>query len=534
MTGAKIINFRPVAFAAVFLCLGIFSAVAVCFYELPVWILSLAFPFLALFYKGKRKNAFLALSVLFIAYWVGFGLSFHKITAFQNANQYVGEEYQVSGSVDFKTKTDYGYTLVLSDIKIGGKVEEGKVFAYLPASFSEKLSENNRVMLKGSLETSEVVSTFDSNLWHWLCEDIRYVLKAEECVVMERPFSLFVFIRERIESVLYAGMDETPAALTMAVLTGNTDGIERGLLDNMRRGGIAHVFAVSGLHIGALFAFVLLLIHKTPLRKLSKLARFAFATALLLFYGGVCGFSASITRAITLCLCFYACKLIGLGRDSLEVLGLSAIAVLVMRPLALFEVGFRLSFSACLGIMLLARPIERLCYQMVDRKMASLPPVEQDMQPPSVKGRMKRACISFLSVSLSAQIATAPISLAYFGYLSYISLFLNFLFVPLISVCFSALLSIACIASVFPIAWSGAILYAPSVAWSAVVLLFQTVDFSVFCIEGLAVPISALIAYFLGLSFLSDKWNFSKRMRYACALACFLIAFCCIFNLNVL
>ncbi len=534
MSGAKLVNFRPAAFAAVFLCLGIFSAAAWFCYELPVCLLSLALPLIIPFKKGKRKQTAIAALLLLSAFWLGFGFAFCKIDGFQKAKVYASGEHYVTGTVVLESETGYGRKLVLGDIRIDGKEEKGRLIAYLPLSFDKDVSQGNRVLIKGEITKNEMFSSEGEMDWYTVSGELRYTLQGETCAVIEREFSLFSFLRERVEAVLYAGMDETSAAVTMAILTGNCDGIESGLLENMRRGGIAHLFAVSGLHIGVLFAFVLALVAKTPLNKLNKGARFALVALLLLFYGGVCGFSASITRAITICLCFYAAKLIGLGKDFLEALGAAAIVTLLQNPLSLFETGFALSFAACLGIALLTRPIETLCYKIVGDKRSKLPPTEQDMHPLSVGERIKRACVSFASVSLAAQMATAPLCLACFGYLSYLSLLLNFLFVPLVSVAFSLLLSLVSIAAMLPIAWSGTILYVPAVAWSAVLLLFQTVDFSAFCIEEVAVPVSMLICYFLALSFLSDKWNLSKPVRLGFALFCFLLSFSCLFLGNVL
>ncbi len=534
MNGVKLVNFRPAAFAAVFLCLGVLSAVALLCYELPVCLLTLALPLLIVFRKSKRKQTALVVLLLLAAFWTGFGLAFSKIYGFQNAKTYPIGEHYVTGTVVSENETAYGRKLVLGDISIDGKEEKGRLIAYLPISFDKDVSQGNRVLIKGEISKNETFSPQGDIDWQYVTDELRYTLQVESCAVIERPFSIFTLLRERLELVLYAGMDETSAAVTMAILTGNDDGIESGLLKNMRRGGVAHVFAVSGLHIGALFAFVLTLLAKTPLNRLSKGARFTLVAAVLLFYGGVCGFSASITRAVTICLCFYAAKLIGLGKDFLDALGMAAIVTLLFNPLSLFQTGFSLSFAACLGIALLTRPIETLCYKIVGDKRAKLAPTERDMHPLEVGERIKRACVSFVSVSLAAQIATAPLSLAYFGYLSYLSLLLNFLFVPLVGVAFSLLLTLVCIAAILPIAWSGIVLYVPAVAWLAALILFQTVDFSAFCIEGVIVPVSGLVCYFLALSFLSDKWNLSKPVRLGFALFCFLLLFSCLFIANVL
>ena len=533
MNGVKLLNFRPAAFAAVFLCLGIFSAAAWLCFGLPVFWLTFALPLVIFLRKGKRKQTALATLLLLAAFWVGFGTAFCKIDGFQKTTVYESGEYYIAGKVVSENKTAYGYKLVLGDLQIDGKEEKGRLIAYLPLSFKENVAQGNRVLLQGKLTTNQAVSLQGEISWYHFSDELRYTLQAKKCVVTERTVSVFTFLRERVEAVLYAGMDETSAAVTMAILTGDDSGLESGLLENMRRGGIAHVFAVSGLHVGALFAFVLALVTKTPLCRVSKLLRFALVAALLLFYGGVCGFSASIGRAITICLCFYAAKLIGLGKDFLDALGAAAIVTLLIHPLSLFETGFQLSFAACLGIALLARPIEKLCYKMVGDQRAKLPPTEQDMHPLGVGERIKKACVSFASVSLAAQIATAPILLYSFGFLSLWGLLLNGIFVPFISVVFSILLLFVALASALPVGISFILLYLPNLVWSAVLLLFEGVDFSAFALSGVKISIACALCYYGGWLFLTDKWNMPKIVKYMFSIGCFLVFWITMYALNM-
>jgi predicted membrane metal-binding protein len=146
-----------------------------------------------------------------------------------------------------------------------------------------------------------------------------------------------------------------------------------------------------------------------------------------------------------------------------------------------------------------------------------------DTLPLSVEGRFARSVASVLSVSLAAQAATAPILLGVFGYVSGWALLLNILFVPLISAAFGFLLLFAVIACVLPISWSVFLLYLPNLLWSAALLLFEAVDFSTFLLEAKAVPMAATIAYFVGCTFLSDKWNLPKIYRKGAAWACFMV-----------
>lgn len=517
----KLFNFRPVFFAAVFFCAGIVFA-----YQERVrgvsslWMLSLLPVALSpLFYCRLKKfvRAVLAAALLIASFFVG-AFSFHaQIDGAEACRSYDGE-YVVCGRVVNATLGEYAYILLLDDVFIGENEEEYKLVAYLPTSFFGDCEIGDEVVLTGRVQTRTLYDEEYGLDVYALGDGIRYKAQSEECVVIGHEFQPFAFLRARLHAAVYTGMDETPAAVTLAVLTGDTSGIDGGLLDNMRHGGIAHVFAVSGLHIGSLFAFCLLLVRKMKRKEL----RFAVTAGVLLFYGGVCGFSASVVRAVVTCLVCYGAALIGTESDFLNALGLAAVVVLALTPTALFEVGFQLSFAACLGIALLSRGFRK-----------PLAPKKEAERPFNVLERARDKAASFLSLTLSAQLGTAPVTLAAFGYLSGWALLLNCLFVPLVSAVFALLLLFCVLASALPLAVSGVLLFPLNAVWSALLLAFETMDFSTFCLENVALTGGGIVFYYLALTFLSDKWNLSKAARrFSCAF-CFSVFFATVLLANV-
>lgn len=519
----KLFNFRPIFFFAICLCLGIAFALAWLRYGISPWWLTLALPVfitaVCLQGKGKRLRAVLAVLVLSLAFLLGAATTYSKIKNFENTKVYEGT-FTVSGQVVENVLDKDTCIVLLKNVKIGEKEVNGKLVAYLPYTFYENIRLSDSLKIKGELQTS--VSAFDEYGFRATAvyDDVRYTLSVasvEDCTITEPSFDIFLFVRQRIFDALRTGMDETTAAVTMAVLTSDTSLMGESLLQNMRYGGIAHVFAVSGLHVGALYAFCLLLVGKTPLRMLPKGARLALVAFVLLFYGGVCGYSASVVRATVMCLAFYFGKLTGFSTDALENVGLSAVVVLLLSPVALFTVGFQLSYVATLGIILLNKRIysviERVgvkafCY--IKRQTPAEYAAERADRPLTLVESFARACASFLSVTVSAQIATTPLTLYIFGYVSVWSLLLNCTFVPILSAVFSVLLLITAIACLLPAAASGVLLYVPSVVWSALLLVFQTLDFSKGLIDSVVLSGGTLVCYYGACLFLTDKWNASK------------------------
>lgn len=535
----RLFNFRPLFFSAANVALGILFAYLHLIKGVSAWWGFTLLPFAAApfcFCKGLRRLAKTAAAILWLCacFCIGYASCSSKLLDFTDVRQY-NRQAETVGVVKEKSVTDYALLVVLEDVQIDGEGQEGKLIAYLPLSFADTVSLADVVSVYGLVETD--VSFFDEYGFRAseISEDVRFTLTdAISVETVGHDFSPFAAVRTRMERVVYAGMDETPAAVTMAVLTGNTSGIESDLLENVRRGGIAHIFAVSGLHMGALYAFCLLLIRKTPLKKLPKIWHFMLLAFLLSFYAGVCGLTASVLRALILCMVGFAGGTIGIKGDGLERLGLAAFLILLFNPIQLFCVGFQLSFTACLGIVFLAKPIGHVCDEGCDclilrlagkRKESILQRrKERENLPLTLMQSMRKGVVALFAVSLSAQIATAPVLLQTFGYVSCWAILLNLFFVPLISGAFSLLLLFVVIACALPVSAAGVVLYLPSMLWSAVLLLFEICDFSSFAIGGFSLSAGCSACYYLSCTFCSDKWNVPAKMRLCCA--CGLAAAC--------
>ena len=215
----------------------------------------------------------------------------------------------------------------------------------------------------------------------------------------------------------------------------------------------------------------------------------------------------------------------------LESLGVAGLILLIYKPSYLFEVGFQLSFCACLGLAFLSKPIGQVCDELKNlyRKYFPKAPTKAEIEakknddtlPADVGERVYRAVRSFLSASLSAQIFTAPILLHYFGYVSGWSLLLNALFVPLMGGAFAFLLCSVLLASLLPVEFAFVILYLPNLVWSGVLLLFQTIDFSQFSLRNLSITSGGFFTYYAGCLLLTDKWNLPKKATMSLSAFCF-------------
>ena len=503
-----LVNFRPVLFCAFFFGLG------VCFYKAwrcgasLWWLALLILPFFSLFLFKTKRELLRTLSrclLLVFAFLIGMGAFGLHVYAYESGGKYNGDFFVVGRVEEYGLEGEL-CRVRLSGLEIDGNEEKGILVAYLPYTYAENLHLGDTLAMQGKV-MRETLDFADEYFAYTMENDQRFQMRVDGVVKIGYEFRLFSSIRERITQVIYAGMDETPAAVTVAILTGDARLIDEGLLDNVRYGGIAHIFAVSGLHVGVLYGFCMALMKTKALKRTPKFLRFALVAATLLFYGGICGFSSSVLRATVTCLIAYAARLIGLSTDSGESIGAAALTVMLLSPVSLFTAGFQLSFAACFGIVWL--------FPIMKKAWIKPAPTLDDgnIAPLTLWQKAKHEGISFFAVTLSAQIATAPIQLIAFGYLSAWSLFLNCLFVPLISALFSLLLILVALACLVPISWAAAILYLPNMLWTVLLLAFQTLDFSKLAITGVQINATMAVCYYILCLLSTDKFNLPFRIR---------------------
>ncbi len=523
----KLFNFRPALFAAIFLILGIVFA----YYRLVehisfAWLL-LFLPvigFTLLFSKSKRNvlQRLFALLMLFTFFTMG-NLSFRlQVEDYQDCLSLQGE-YTLVGTVENSKKFDGYVKVVLRDISIAEKEVKGRFNAYLSTSYVENYAVGDKIILSGEVENDTSLFNDYGLRDSSISKKIRYTVKSDRVAKVGKSDNIILRIRARMEEVIFAGMDELPASLTLALLTGDVSDMDEGVMENMRYGGISHIFAVSGLNVGALFGFCLLLFSKTPIRRAPKWLRFLFVVGILTFYSAICCFTASVVRAAIMCVVGYWVKLLELGGDLLEALGVAAILILLLFPSELFGVGFQLSFLACVGLFLLTKPIGHVFdeLQKAFRKLRPRKYSEEelltlkngDTLPLSVGEEIYRGISGLLSASIAAQITTAPVLLIRFGFLSGWSLLLNFIFVPFTDGIFTILLVIVAIGCLLPTAFSVVLMYLPSAVWTAAMLVFEVVDFSTFSLTNVPLTLVTCVCYYGGVTFLSDKWNLPKSVR---------------------
>ena len=133
---------------------------------------------------------------------------------------------------------------------------------YMYATGSKKIADKGSMVAFNAEISANTAWTDEENgrenrAYEWR-RDLRYEAAAcKNFRVIGNAAGLFTRIRLRLKEALKKSASPEAYALGTAVLTGDTAEMDGELLDSFRYGGVAHIFAVSGLHVGALLAFCL-------------------------------------------------------------------------------------------------------------------------------------------------------------------------------------------------------------------------------------------------------------------------------------
>jgi len=236
-------------------------------------------------------------------------------------------------------------------------------------------------------------------------------LQAEQIEVLSRsgnPFlSMALAYRGALREQVECGVDASAAGLIEGMVLGDYRMLGARDLLALRRSGLVHLCAASGLHLAILAAFIVWLGARAGISRRSILL---LQAPILVTYALAVGLSVPVMRATVVALVAAGAFILGRDFDLLPALGMAMLYLVAVDPGAAAGVSFQLCFAATLGIALLYRPLGALLHA----------------------GRSK--IMAVLTATLAAQLAVAPLILFHFGEVSVLAVLSNLIVLPLVPV----------------------------------------------------------------------------------------------------
>ncbi len=207
------------------------------------------------------------------------------------------------------------------------------------------------------------------------------------------------------------GLDEREFAVAAAVILGYDDQMDTDLQKEYVTAGAMHILCVSGLHVGIVYLVLNFVFgYFLKRRRFSVIIKTLLLLLFIWAYALLTGLAPSVWRASLMLSIFIIGNGLNRNRDPFNTLAASAVIMLVIDPMLLFNLGFQLSYSAVLGILIFYRPIYTLLY-------IKIPLIDKIW--------------SIVVVSTAAQLGTFPLAAHYFHYLPTYFWLTNILIFPL-------------------------------------------------------------------------------------------------------
>ncbi len=490
-------NFRPIVLLCLSFSIGILSFYLSLYLHIIPAILLLFMPVIAgvttMIFNRKRAKSILLIAFACQAVLL---LGFFNFSIRFNARSLSYFELDCTVNARFTEAVDYkgGYRLYFDDACFSA---DGTTFTnesfFVDSADNFGLKFGDTVSFSGSVYANEAFVTNGTPDAYYLSQDIRFDVYSDfaDLEITGSKLNLFERVKIRLCSVAEKHMSKDGAALLVAMMFGSKTEMDPLLLSSMRSSGIAHIFAVSGLHVGFIAGMIHGLLNRL---KVKGLFNYIPSVLLTFFYCGMCGFSSSSLRALLMFSLYLLFKISGLKYDMLKSTLTSSVIILLIDPRQILSYGFILSYSAVLSLCLLKKPIFRLVKFLPD------------------------AVADNLSTVLAAQVGLLGLSVYFFRYAPIFALFINFIMVPLISVLFK-MSAVTLLLSLIP-ACGKVFMFIPDMLLSLVVRYFSYIDFDSAVIP-LSSPLWCTVIYAVGVVAVSDifnlKWGWKIGIFSVCA-----------------
>ena len=255
------------------------------------------------------------------------------------------------------------------------------------------------------------------------------------------PKWLAARFKAKLESQAKSLFPEVNAVLLLGILLGGYTSLDPNIQSLFMKAGVMHLLAASGYNCGILAGISIYL-----LRRMTAPRAFMYWVVIALLWGFtmLAGAGPSIVRAAVMMTAFLSAYLLKRAPDMINIVFFSSLVILGFNPLALYDVGFQLSFAAVLGIVL-ALPI-------MQHRLDGLFTIDRRQSGKAVKYTLwaAKSIVGAVVLSVVASVATGPITAYYFNYLSLVSVVANAFTALLVMLITATGISVLALGAIWP------------------------------------------------------------------------------------
>lgn len=498
--------FFAIAFACAIICVNLFDfSLQLCSVLIAI---SAIVAICATVFKYPKQGIAIVLGVCVAILW------FYAYLKIDKAPHYKGDKFSfVAVAKDFSYENSQK-TGVVCDVKV--KVLNDKdVRLDTRLYFRDKtltLYPGDTVSGECSLETPVNDEDFNAFTYYktrgidaiGFCNEQVEVIKKDEFDVKYLPKIISNYVSEKIKTLL----PPREAGLVNAILIGDKTDFLIEDQDNFSTSGLAHVVAVSGMHLAFLASFIFMIFGR---RK-----AFIVAIPILILFTLVVGAPPSVIRALIMHILVIVATLMRREADSVTSLSFAMVLILVLNPYTILDIGFQLSFTATLGLILYSGKLNAFFLSHI-----------------KVKNKLIFKIVNFftstLSATLSATLFTTPIIIWNFRTVSLVAPISNLLLLWLVTVIFIGAIIGVCVSAI-SISVGKILMYPISLLSSVLILsvdFLADLSFAEVFIDSVYSVLFAIYLYVIIILLLSFK-----NKNYLFPIICTVVIFCITIVLN--
>lgn len=363
------------------------------FFVSPGWMALVLVVFCLAYFKPK-------LWLIMIVFLAGIVLMFFRMSGGFQDEQYIksfyGQEILVTGVVEMDPETgDEGTKLRINNLEFGEKEKYRKAgVIYVSLNKNEEIMRGDTLTLKGKL--IEGFGIYAGYMYRPIIKEWQRQVPGDWVTNIRNAFA------KRIEELI----PEPEVKLGLSYLLGMKSGLPDNLSENLRIVGLMHIVVASGAHLGILVGIV-----RKLFGGLSRFVELLFSVLFVVLFMMMVGWTPSIMRAGVMVILSLVAWFHGREIAAWRMILLLMAITLMINPMFLVDLGWLFSFASFIGIMVIAPMMRKYFY-----------------------GKRKPGFVAALVITtLGAIMMTLPITLYYYGVVSWISLVANMLILPTLS-----------------------------------------------------------------------------------------------------
>ena len=311
-----------------------------------------------------------------------------KESIYKNEIEFIGTVYK-------KKITNNKTTLYI-------KTKEKLVINYYQ-ELNDNINLGDKIKVIGNLKnpTNNTIPNLFNYKKYLYYNDIFYTVTAESIEKISNNTNIIYYLRNVISNRI-DNINISSEYLKIFIL-GDNSYLDEDISNSYRNNGISHLFSISGMHI-SLFAGILLYFLKRI--SYNNYYNYGIVILFLITYSLLVGLSPSVIRTLTMYILFSINKLFNLKIKNIDIMCLVLIIILLIKPFYLYNISFEYSYIISFSLILFSYKLKKIKNKI-----------------------LKSLYTSFISFMVSI-----PICIYNFYKINILSIILNIILIPLVSI----------------------------------------------------------------------------------------------------